>query len=51
MLVAVTEPESSVAVGSVHVTATALPPRLVATVMSLGQLEMTGELLSMVAVV
>ena len=42
-------PESSAAVGSVHVTATAVPPRVVWTVMSLGQPEMTGGVLSMVA--
>ena len=40
-------PESSTAVGSVHVTATADPSSVVWTVMSLGQLEMTGGVLSM----
>ena len=48
--VGVTEPESSTAVGSVHVTATAAPFNVVWTVMSLGQFEMTGAVLSTEAV-
>ena len=47
----VTDPESSTAVGSVQVTATAAPFNVVWTVMSLGQLEMTGAVLSTEAVV
>ena len=43
-------PESSVADGSVHVTATAAPSSVVWTVMSPGQSAMTGAVLSMVAV-
>ena len=43
-------PESSVAVGAVHVTATPLEPRGIATLMSDGQPEMTGAVLSPEAV-
>ena len=45
----VTDPESSIAVGSVHVSATAVPPNVVWTVMSEGQSLITGAVTSTVA--
>ena len=44
-------PELSVAVGAVHVTATLVEPEGMATLMSDGQPEMTGAVLSTVAMV
>ena len=46
----VTLPESSVAEGSVHVTVIAAPSAVVSTLMSPGQSDMTGGVLSMTAV-